>query len=167
MKWGANLAAASLRNISAGGLQVEGDGLPGRDTFVSLFIDGLNVSSGEVAWASGKLAGIEFMEELSWASIMPWIRDVLRGHESGRGISHGPSSSSCAKVSARRPAPPACGRRIDAVVFHADAGKVAVTAAKSIARVQLLARRYSRTLASCFAPLLKRIVTSRRWIGAL
>ena len=62
-------------------MQVEGDGLPGRDTFVSLFIDGLNVSSGEVAWASGKLAGIEFMEELSWASIMPWIRDLLRGHE--------------------------------------------------------------------------------------
>jgi len=81
VKWGVNLAAASLRNISAGGLQIEGEGLPGRDTFVSLFIDGLNVSSGEVAWASGKLAGIEFMEELSWASIMPWIRDVLRGHE--------------------------------------------------------------------------------------
>jgi hypothetical protein len=81
IKWGANLAAASLRNISAGGLQIEGEGLPGRDTFVSLFIDGLNLSSGEIAWQNGNLAGIEFMEELSWASIMPWIREVLRGHE--------------------------------------------------------------------------------------
>ena len=36
IKWGGSLAAATLRNISARGLQVEGDGLPPRDTFVSL-----------------------------------------------------------------------------------------------------------------------------------
>ena len=78
IKWGINLAAATLRNISARGLQVEGDGLPPRDTFVSLFIDGLIVPSGEVVWTKGNLAGIELMHELSWSSIMPWIREVSR-----------------------------------------------------------------------------------------
>ncbi|MGH6729248.1 MAG: PilZ domain-containing protein [Sphingomicrobium sp.] len=78
IKWGINLAAATLRNISARGLQVEGDGLPPRDTFVSLFIDGLNVPAGEVVWSKGNLAGIELMHELSWSSIMPWIREVSR-----------------------------------------------------------------------------------------
>ncbi|MES2001379.1 MAG: PilZ domain-containing protein [Pseudomonadota bacterium] len=78
IKWGINLAAGNLRNISARGLQVEGDGLPPRDTLVSLFIDGLNVRSGEVVWQKGRLAGIEFLDELSWSSIMPWIRDNLR-----------------------------------------------------------------------------------------
>ena len=78
IKWGASVAAATLRNISAKGLQVEGDGLPPKDTFVSLFIDGLVVPAGEVVWRKGDLAGIELMEELSWSSIMGWIREVGR-----------------------------------------------------------------------------------------
>ena len=78
MKWGASLAAATLRNISARGLQVEGDDLPPRDTFVSLFIDGLAVPAGEVVWRKGALAGIELMEELRWSSLMPWVREVGR-----------------------------------------------------------------------------------------
>ena len=78
LKWGANVAAATLRNISARGLQVEGQGLPPRDTFVSLFIDGLIVPAGEVVWSKGKLAGIELMDELSWSSLMPWIRETGR-----------------------------------------------------------------------------------------
>lgn len=78
IKWSGNLAAATLRNISARGLQVEGDDLPPRDSFVSLFIDGLVVPAGEVVWRKGNLAGIELMDELSWSSIMPWIREVGR-----------------------------------------------------------------------------------------
>jgi hypothetical protein len=78
VKWGVNVAAARLRNISAKGLQVEGDGLPLRDTFVSLFIDGLNVPAGEIVWAKDGLAGIELMDEVSWSSLMPWIRDQHR-----------------------------------------------------------------------------------------
>ncbi|MCY7271446.1 MAG: hypothetical protein LH485_05260 [Sphingomonas bacterium] len=85
MKWGASLAAARLRNISARGLQVEGGGspvadwdLPPRDTFVSLFIDGLVVPAGEVVWRKGNLAGIELMEELRWSSLMPWVREAGR-----------------------------------------------------------------------------------------
>ncbi|WP_310467982.1 PilZ domain-containing protein [Sphingomonas sp.] len=78
LKWGANLAAASLRNISARGLQVEGDGLPPRDTFVALFIDGLNMPAGEVVWCKGRLAGIELMEELRWSSLMAWVREAGR-----------------------------------------------------------------------------------------
>jgi len=80
LKWGANLATATLRNISARGLQVEGEDLPARDSFVSLFIDGLIVPAGEVVWRKGDLAGIELMEELSWSSIMPWVRETSRRH---------------------------------------------------------------------------------------
>lgn len=78
IKWGGNVATATLRNISAQGLQVEGDGLPPRDTFVSLFVDGLNLPSGEVMWQRGPLVGIELMEELAWSSLMPWIRETHR-----------------------------------------------------------------------------------------
>jgi len=78
MKWGASLAAATLRNISAHGLQLEGEDLPPRGTFVSLFIEGLIVPAGEVVWRKGALAGIELMEPLSWSSIMPWIRETSR-----------------------------------------------------------------------------------------
>lgn len=79
MKWGASLAAATLRNISARGLQVEGEDLPPRETFVSLYIEGLVVPAGEVVWRRGNLAGIELMEELSWSSLMPWVRAMGRG----------------------------------------------------------------------------------------
>ena len=57
---------------------IEGDGLPPRDTFITLFIDGLNMPSGVVVWQRDRLAGIELMEELAWSSIMPWIRDTQR-----------------------------------------------------------------------------------------
>jgi hypothetical protein len=79
MKWGVSLAAATLRNISARGLQVEGEDLPPRETFVSLFIDGLVMPAGEVVWRKGNLAGIELMEELRWSSLMPWVRTTGRG----------------------------------------------------------------------------------------
>jgi hypothetical protein len=82
IKWGGCVAAATLRNISAQGLQVEGanhgEDLPAKDTFVSLFIDGLVVPAGEVMWRKGALAGIELFEELRWSSLMPWVRQVGR-----------------------------------------------------------------------------------------
>jgi hypothetical protein len=78
LKWGASVAAAMLRNISARGLQVEGEDLPPAGTFVSIYVDGLNVPSGEVVWSRGKLAGIELLEDLSWTSIIPWIREEGR-----------------------------------------------------------------------------------------
>lgn len=78
LKWGASLAPAMLRNISARGLQVEGEELPGRGTFVSVYVEGLNVPGGEVVWCKGELAGIELLEELSWSSLIPWIREQGR-----------------------------------------------------------------------------------------
>lgn len=78
VKWLENLAPAMLRNISAGGLQIEGDMLPPDGTFISVFIEGLNLPAGEVVWRKGNLAGIELFEELSWSSIIPWIREVGR-----------------------------------------------------------------------------------------
>ena len=78
VKWGGNVLVATLRNVSARGLQIEGDALPPRGTFVCVFIDGLIVPSGEVVWRKGDLAGIELLEDLSWSSIIPWIREVGR-----------------------------------------------------------------------------------------
>ena len=78
LKWGASLAPARLRNISANGLQIEGEELPQRGTFVSLFIEGLNLPPGELVWRKGEIAGIELLEELSWSSIIAWIREVGR-----------------------------------------------------------------------------------------
>lgn len=77
IKRGEEFIAVAIRNMSARGLQIEGDSLPPAGTYVSLFVDGLNVPPGEIAWRKGKLAGIELFEELSWASIIPWIRGIL------------------------------------------------------------------------------------------
>lgn len=78
VKKGEDFLPVMLRNISAGGLQMEGEGLPPQGTFVSIFIDGINVPAGEIAWRKDKLAGIELLEELSWSSIMPWVRELVR-----------------------------------------------------------------------------------------
>ena len=78
VKKGEDFLPVMLRNISAGGLQVEGEGLPPQGTFVSIFIEGLVVPAGEIAWRKERLAGIELLEELSWSSIMPWIREQMR-----------------------------------------------------------------------------------------
>lgn len=78
LKWCEHLEPATLRNISAAGLQVEGDELPPRETFVGVFVEGLNVPPGEVVWRKDNLAGIELFEELSWSSIIPWIREAGR-----------------------------------------------------------------------------------------
>ena len=78
VKKGEEFLPVMLRNVSNGGLQVEGDSLPPQGTFVSVFVDGLNVPAGEVVWCKDRLAGIELFEELSWTSIMPWIREQLR-----------------------------------------------------------------------------------------
>lgn len=78
VKKGEDFLPVTIRNISAGGLQVEGEGLPVQGTFVSIFIDGLIVPAGEIAWSKDKLAGIELLEDLNWSSIMPWVREQVR-----------------------------------------------------------------------------------------
>jgi hypothetical protein len=78
IKKGEDFLPVTVRNISAGGLQVEGDALPPQGTFVSIFVEGLIVPAGEIAWRKDRLAGIELLEELSWTSIMPWVRELVR-----------------------------------------------------------------------------------------
>jgi hypothetical protein len=78
VKCGENLLLATLRNISAKGLQLEGEELPPVGTYVSLFVEGLNIPPGEIVWRQDKLAGVEVLEELSWTSIIPWIRQAIR-----------------------------------------------------------------------------------------
>ena len=78
VKRGADILPAIVRNISAGGLQIEGEGLPPVGTYVAVIIDGIIVPPGEIAWRKANLAGIELLEELSWTSIMPFIRSLVR-----------------------------------------------------------------------------------------
>jgi hypothetical protein len=79
LKWSQSLSIATLRNISARGLQLEGDELPPIGTYVAVFADGLNIPPGDVVWRRGNLAGIELFEELSWSSIIPWVRQMIKG----------------------------------------------------------------------------------------
>ena len=78
VKCGGHLWPATMRNISAKGLQLEGDGLPVAGSYVSVFVEGLNIPAGEVVWKRDRLIGIEVLEELSWTSIIPWVRDAIR-----------------------------------------------------------------------------------------
>jgi hypothetical protein len=78
VKCGGQFWSAALRNISARGLQIEADDLPASGSYVAAFVEGLNIPPGEIVWKRGKLAGIELMEELSWASIIPWVRGILK-----------------------------------------------------------------------------------------
>ena len=78
IKCGENFWPAMLRNISSGGVQLEGREMPATGAYVSVFVDGLNVPSGEVVWIKGELIGVELLEELSWTSIIPWVRSAIR-----------------------------------------------------------------------------------------
>jgi hypothetical protein len=78
VKFGEHLAPAMLRNISTQGLQLEGSDLPAIGTFVSVFVEGLNMPAGEVMWRRDNLAGVEIFEELSWTSLIPWVRSVIK-----------------------------------------------------------------------------------------
>lgn len=78
IKCGERLVPAMLRNISTRGLQLEGSELPAVGTYVSVFVEGLNMPAGEVVWRRDDLAGVEMFEELSWTSIIPWVRGIIR-----------------------------------------------------------------------------------------
>src|SRR5205809_90791 len=78
IKSGERFSPAMLRNISSGGLQLEGSEMPAVGTYVSVFVEGLNIPGGEVLWSRGELIGIELFEELSWTSIIPWVRSSVR-----------------------------------------------------------------------------------------
>ena len=69
-------APVILRNISASGLQLEGDDLPETGEAVQVFVEGLGVPPGEIIWRRDKVAGVQLHSELSWMSILPWIRQL-------------------------------------------------------------------------------------------
>jgi hypothetical protein len=78
IKCGESFLPAMLRNISSGGLQLEGSEMPAVGAYVSIFVEGINVPAGEVIWSKGELIGVELLEELSWTSIIPWVRGAIR-----------------------------------------------------------------------------------------
>lgn len=78
IKCGGQFLATVLRNISSGGLQLEGSETPAAGTYVTVFIEGLSVPAGEVVWTRGQVVGIKLLEELSWTSIIAWVRNCVR-----------------------------------------------------------------------------------------
>ncbi|MBV8908648.1 MAG: PilZ domain-containing protein [Sphingomonas sp.] len=78
LKCGGKLMLASIRNISSKGIQLEGEELPETGTYVTVLVEGLNIPGAEVVWRRDKLAGVELMEELSWSSIVSWVRVAVR-----------------------------------------------------------------------------------------
>jgi hypothetical protein len=78
LKCGGDIVPVIVRNISARGLQIESEELPPAGTFVSVLVEGLNIPAGEVAWRKADLAGVALLDDLSWSSIMPWIRGLVR-----------------------------------------------------------------------------------------
>jgi len=82
IKDGEEFAAATLRNISARGLQLEGEALPPAGSTISLFVEGLNIPAGEVVWRKDNLAGVELQHDLGWAFIIPWLRTLVRSQAS-------------------------------------------------------------------------------------
>jgi len=70
---------ATIRNISAGGLQLEGDALPVVGEPVQVFLEGLGIPPGEVTWRQDRLAGVRFERELSWQAILPWVKELHAG----------------------------------------------------------------------------------------
>lgn len=78
VKWAEHLAAATVRNLSSAGIQVEGDELPPQGTLTSLYLDGIILPPAEAVWRRAGLAGFEFFEELGWSSLIAWVRDRSR-----------------------------------------------------------------------------------------
>jgi hypothetical protein len=78
VKWAEHLAPAMVRNLSSAGLQVEGDDLPPQGTLTSLYLDGIILPPAEAVWRRTGLAGFEFFEEVSWSSLIAWVRDRSR-----------------------------------------------------------------------------------------
>ena len=73
-----DFSAVVIRNISAGGLQVEGDVLPPVGQPIHVFLEGLGIPAGEVIWKGERVAGVKFVSEMSWQTILPWIKELHR-----------------------------------------------------------------------------------------
>ncbi|WP_114229087.1 MULTISPECIES: PilZ domain-containing protein [Sphingomonas] len=76
-----NFLPVTIRNISAGGLQIEGEELPAVNEGCQVFLEGLGIPPGEVIWRREKRAGIHFERELGWQAILPWVKGLHASHK--------------------------------------------------------------------------------------
>jgi hypothetical protein len=66
----------TVRNIAAGGLQLEGNSFPHVGAEVVAYLEGLNVPPGKLIWKRNTLAAVQLRNELSWSSSMLWLRQL-------------------------------------------------------------------------------------------
>ena len=72
------VCAITIRNISGGGLQIEGDTLPSVGADVLVYVEGLDLPPGKLIWKRDNLAGVQLVSDVSWAVIVPWLRQLIR-----------------------------------------------------------------------------------------
>lgn len=70
------ISEVTIRNVSEGGLQLEGDALMPPGTEVTVYVEGLSIPPCELIWKRDNLGGVEFRHELGWALILPWLRTL-------------------------------------------------------------------------------------------
>ena len=76
-----------------------------------MFVEGLNIPPGEVVWSRDDLAGIEVFEELSWTSIIPWVREITRNAQRPK-LSGQPALTKLSSTFLR----PACSKSISSLL---------------------------------------------------
>ena len=78
LKTDCDFSIVFVRNISARGVQLEGESLPAVGAEASLYLEGLNIPPGELVWRRDNLAGVRLRHDLSWLLILPWLRDLVQ-----------------------------------------------------------------------------------------
>ena len=78
IKWGEHLLGATLRNISARGLQIEGDELPAVGSYVSVFVEGLNIPRAKSYGRAADWSGSRFSRSSAGARSPRGSREVIR-----------------------------------------------------------------------------------------
>jgi hypothetical protein len=94
IRHGADFEFARTRDLSQAGVGIETSLKFQEDDSVQVAFDGLSTLSGTVKWASHGKAGIAFDTELSWQTLMPWLRQAQtspgRHHSRARGVDEPP-----------------------------------------------------------------------------
>ncbi|WP_404339506.1 PilZ domain-containing protein [Sphingomonas sp. MMS12-HWE2-04] len=83
IRTGRRTVLARTRNISQGGACLEGKVELAAGETANLTFDGLRPLRGSIRWVRGNLAGVAFDEELSWQTLMPWLRNSQQHLASG------------------------------------------------------------------------------------
>jgi hypothetical protein len=94
IRHGDDFEFARTRDLSQAGVGIETGLKLAEDDRVQVAFDGLSPMGAVVKWATAGKAGIAFDAEISWQTLMPWLRQAQtspgRPHSRARGVEEGP-----------------------------------------------------------------------------